>query len=115
MTTNDTYTLLSLLPSTSYALSYALPLFFVSLLLTFTGCFLTLDRTRTFAPSSVPPSAPRSKRVCAQLLPDKCSALLEGGVGGMASGYGFGGMPCPVCLMISFDLSGQCTFPRSLR
>ena len=92
MTTNDTYTLLSLLPTTSYALSYALPLFFVSLLLTFVGCFLTLDRTRTFAPASVPPSSSKSKRGCTHLLPDKWSAVLEGGVGGLASGYSFGSM-----------------------
>jgi len=71
----------SLLPSTPYVLAYAVPLVSVSLLLTFVGTFLTLDRTRTF-PHFDP-----------ELKPSPYSRLrvfLDGGVGGYASGYAFG-------------------------
>ncbi|KAF9005493.1 hypothetical protein BDQ17DRAFT_1423976 [Cyathus striatus] len=41
-------TLTALLSTTPYTLAYALPLLFLSLLLTFAGTFFTLDRTRVF-------------------------------------------------------------------
>lgn len=88
MTTNDTYDLLSLLPTTSYTLVYALPLFLVSTLLTFAGCFLTLDRTRTF-PSSAPAPTSRGKRPVLSWLR---LLNLGGGIGGLCGGYAFGGM-----------------------
>jgi hypothetical protein len=81
--------LASLLPSSSYSLSYALPLLFFSIVLLFAGTFLTLQRTRSFAP-----------RNDAMQLPGALGALkqkkmahfyLEGGVGGVSVGYAFGG------------------------
>ena len=92
-TSNESYDLLSsLLPSSPYALAYALPLFFLSVLLTFAGAFLTLDRTRSFPPTASPQTARKPKRVCSDLIPSKWSAVLEGGLGGLASGYIFGGV-----------------------
>ncbi|KAI0698084.1 hypothetical protein BC835DRAFT_1413230 [Cytidiella melzeri] len=88
MTTNDTHDLLSLLPNTSYTLAYALPLFIVSIILTFAGCFLTLDRTRTF-PSSVQAQAPPTKKP--SLLSRLQPLYLGGGIGGCCGGYAFGG------------------------
>ncbi|EPQ54720.1 hypothetical protein GLOTRDRAFT_111384 [Gloeophyllum trabeum ATCC 11539] len=87
--TTESCTLTSFLPTSSYTLAYALPLLFISFLLTYAGAFLTLDRTRTFAPSgdtldlNVPSSyIPTKKR--------RFVWLLEGGLGGLASGYAFG-------------------------
>lgn len=73
--------LTSLLPSTSYLLAYVLPLLFLSLTLTFAGAFLTLDRTRSFAPSY--DTLPKQR---------KTRWTVEGGVGGLAVGYVFGSM-----------------------
>ena len=87
MTANDTYDLLSLLPTSSYTLVYALPLFVVSTVLTFAGCFLTLDRTRTF-PSSAPLTTTASKRASLRWLR---YLNLGGGIGGLCGGYAFGG------------------------
>jgi hypothetical protein len=78
--------LLALLPSPAYVLSYSLPLLLLSIVLTFAGAFLTLDRSRSFAPryDALPGGFdPRGKK--------KFHWLLEGGVGGLASGYVFGG------------------------
>ena len=78
--------LLTLLPSPAYVLSYSLPLLLLSLILTFAGAFLTLDRSRSFAPryDALPGGFdPRDKR--------KFHLSLEGGIGGLASGYVFGG------------------------
>jgi hypothetical protein len=75
-----------LLPSTPYVLAYSLPVLFVSVLLTFAGTFLTLDRTRTFPPRyDALPGAYEKKSG------RKVSWLLEGGVGGLGIGYAFGG------------------------
>ncbi|KAJ6600796.1 hypothetical protein B0H10DRAFT_2082938 [Mycena sp. CBHHK59/15] len=84
MAINDLCTLSTLLPSTSYLLAYALPLYFLSLLLTFAGAFTILDRTRSFPPEryGVLPGAFEQKK---RLL-----FLLEGGVGGLAAGHAFG-------------------------
>ncbi|TCD62424.1 hypothetical protein EIP91_006906 [Steccherinum ochraceum] len=73
------------LSSTTYILTYSIPLIIVSLLLTFAGAFLTLDRTRTFTPRQPPSLAPKARfcRVSAM-------SLLEGGVGGIAIGFAFG-------------------------
>ncbi|TFK48645.1 hypothetical protein OE88DRAFT_1810084 [Heliocybe sulcata] len=85
----ESSTLVSLLPTTSYTLAYALPLLFISFLLTYAGAFLTLDRTRTFAPRA----DAMDVKMPAAYIPDKKSRfvwLLEGGLGGLASGYAFG-------------------------
>ena len=86
MSTLSNVALTDLLPSTGYLLSYSLPLLFLSILLTFAGAFLTLDRTRSFAPhySALPGGFDtKSKK--------KFHWLLEGGIGGLATGYVFGG------------------------
>jgi len=70
-------TLISLLPS-SYRLIYALPLLLLSLVLTFAGAFLALDRTRSFSPS---------KDVQHKI---KKFWVLEGGIGGLVLGWMFG-------------------------
>ncbi|KAJ7621139.1 hypothetical protein FB45DRAFT_798859 [Roridomyces roridus] len=84
MTINDSVTLTNLLPSTDYLLTYSLPLLFLSLLLTFAGTFLTLDRSRSFPPEryGVLPGAFEPKK--------QINFTLEGGVGGLTSGYAFG-------------------------
>ncbi|KAI0310727.1 hypothetical protein OF83DRAFT_1070095 [Amylostereum chailletii] len=73
-----------MLPSTSLALAYSLPLLLISLLLAFAGSFLTLERTRAFAPQRDAFQLPGTKK---RKLP---RFYLEGGVGGLASGYAFG-------------------------
>lgn len=85
-TDNDVYTLLVLLPSTPYTLAYALPLFLVSALITCAGAFLTLDRTRVFPKTT----AAQTKHTIAN--PSSLSRFpLGGGIGGLCSGYAFGG------------------------
>ncbi|KAJ6467007.1 hypothetical protein C8R45DRAFT_1020804 [Mycena sanguinolenta] len=84
MAINDTTTLTTLLPSTSYLLAYSIPLLLLSILLTFAGAFLTLDRSRSFPAEryGVLPGAFEQKK--------RIHFLLEGGVGGLAAGYAFG-------------------------
>ncbi|KAF8639381.1 hypothetical protein AX17_001537 [Amanita inopinata Kibby_2008] len=87
MNTTVTTELTTLVPSTTYTLIYALPLLLISLLLIFAGTFLTLDRTRSFAPkgkyfSTASYDLRRKKRWRWWWL--------EGGVGGLAAGYVFG-------------------------
>jgi hypothetical protein len=83
-----------LLPTTGYLLAYVLPILLLSLPLTFAGAFLTIDRTRIFAPrqdagyemdSSHVSGVKRRRRRRRFLF------LLEGGLGGLAGGYLFGG------------------------
>ena len=96
MSTTAETTLSSLLSSSPYLLAYALPLLFLSLLLTFAGAFLTLDRTRAFAPrydALQPPEATRIQH--AEVLLKKIFRL-EGGIGGIALGFVFGGMLRPL-------------------
>lgn len=87
-----TNSLISLLLTTPYVLIYCIPLLLFSLILTFAGTFLILDRSRSFPPSS---------EVDYVVLPapgtfgqkqggHKFIWLLEGGVGGLLSGYAFG-------------------------
>lgn len=84
MTVNNTATLTTLVPASSYLLAYAVPLLLLSILLNFCGAFLTLDRSRSFPPKydAMPGAFDRPKR--------KLHWLLEGGVGGLATGYAFG-------------------------
>jgi hypothetical protein len=88
---NQTALLTTLLPSATYTLAYTLPLLLASLCLTFAGAFLTLDRSRSFPPiyDSIPGDFFPQKRS------RKLHWLLEGGVGGLAAGYVFGG-ECPL-------------------
>lgn len=78
MTTAPTSTidLLDLEPM-PYRLGYGIPLIVLSTALCFAGAFLTLDRTRTFAPVSVGKNQTVIYR-------------LEGGVGGLIIGWAFG-------------------------
>ncbi|KAJ6504256.1 hypothetical protein C8R47DRAFT_1174810 [Mycena vitilis] len=84
MPADDSTTLTTLLPSTPYLLAFSIPLLLLSLLLTFAGAFLTLDRSRSFPPEryGVLPGAFEQKK--------RLVFLLEGGVGGLAAGYAFG-------------------------
>lgn len=81
----------TLLPSSSYLLAYALPLLLVSLILTFFGAFLTLDRTRRFRAKNDMYVMPGSFGKETKGLRLKRMMVLEGGVGGILLGYAFGG------------------------
>ncbi|CCM06129.1 uncharacterized protein FIBRA_08378 [Fibroporia radiculosa] len=87
----------TLFSSTSYALAYTLPLILVSVLLTFAGAFLTLDRTRAFPSTRTSSSYDTLKPspqfdVNVKVAQNSVGSffLLEGGIGGLASGYVFG-------------------------
>jgi hypothetical protein len=80
--------LTDLLPSTSYRLAYAIPLFVLSTLLAFAGSFFTLDRTRSFRPHSDPLHVPGSFSLTKN--PRRFRLYLQGGLGGLAIGYSFG-------------------------
>lgn len=92
--------LIPLLSTTPYLLAYALPLLFISLLLTFSGTFLTLDRSRSFPPTDG--AVKGGKGYAALPKPGalsfdktkktirKLNWILEGGIGGLAGGYVFG-------------------------
>lgn len=85
---SELYNLQSLLPSTPYLLAYSLPLLLVSLILTFAGSFLTLDRTRSFPQKYQPiPGSFGTQKSRKQFW------ILEGGIGGLAIGFVFGGKP----------------------
>lgn len=79
--------------SSPFLLAYSLPLLLLSVVITFAGTFLTLDRTRTFAPrSDADPTPP----IPGSLGVEKPTASLlrkfrlDGGLGGLAMGYVFG-------------------------
>ncbi|TFK86845.1 hypothetical protein K466DRAFT_492029 [Polyporus arcularius HHB13444] len=86
MSTAET-TLSSLLSSSSFLLAYALPLFFLSLLLTLAGAFLTLDRTRTFAPRYDALSPSETTKIQHAEVLFKRIFRIEGGIGGIALGF----------------------------
>lgn len=79
----------SILPS-PYNLVYAVPLLVASLPLTFTGAFLTLDRTRTFAPQADVDAIPGEFDFKNKKSRLKSWWGLEGGVGGLAGGWACG-------------------------
>ncbi|KAI0823299.1 hypothetical protein BC628DRAFT_1325331 [Trametes gibbosa] len=87
MSAHTQATLTALLPSSPYLLAYALPLLFLSLLLTFAGAFLTLDRTRVFSPRYDALSAPETTKIQHAEAVVKRVLRLEGGIGGAAIGY----------------------------
>lgn len=87
-------------PSSSYRLAYDLPLFALSLILTFAGAFLTLDRTRSFRPRSDSLHAPGSFNLTKK--PKRVRFYLQGGLGGVAIGYSFGRMfMCILCRKVA--------------
>jgi len=79
-----TVRLADLLPTNGFLLPYALSLFLASLVLTFAGAFLTLDRTRSFAP--VGDLFQDRKESTARVI----SSFIRGGVGGILTGFAFG-------------------------
>ncbi|KAJ4479788.1 hypothetical protein C8J55DRAFT_514374 [Lentinula edodes] len=87
---NSSDSLSTLLPSSSYLLAYTLPLLLVSLILTFSGAFLTLDRTRRFRAKNDMYVMPGSLGKETKGLRLKRMMVLEGGVGGILLGYAFG-------------------------
>lgn len=79
-----TVRLTDLLPTNGYLLPYVLSLFFSSLALNFAGAFLTLDRTRSFAPAA-DVLQDRQKSI-----PRLIGSFFRGGIGGILTGYVFG-------------------------
>lgn len=79
-----TVRLTDLLPTNGYLLPYAFSLFFASLVLTFSGAFLTLDRTRSFAP--VGDAFQDRQKSTFRLV----ASFIRGGVGGILTGFVFG-------------------------
>ncbi|KAJ8080217.1 hypothetical protein PM082_017047 [Marasmius tenuissimus] len=78
--------ILTLLSTPGHILAYSLPLFFLSLVLTFAGAFLTLDRTRVFRSKSLDmPGGLSTKRGKFERW-----FKMEGGVGGVVTGWMFG-------------------------
>jgi hypothetical protein len=93
--------LTSLLTPTPYLLAYALPLLLISLLLTFSGTFLILDRSRSFPPAAngergstsgykslIPGKFPTIEKM--KMKKGSVNYHLEGGIGGLAGGFCFG-------------------------
>lgn len=79
-----TVRLSDLLPTDGYLLPYALSLFFASLVLTFAGAFLTLDRTRSFAPAG--DGFQDRQKQTSRLI----TSFIRGGIGGILTGFVFG-------------------------
>ena len=79
-----TVRLTDLLPTNGYLLPYALSLFFTSTVLTFAGAFLTLDRTKSFAPTS--DAFQDKQKPMSRLI----ASVFRGGVGGILTGFVFG-------------------------
>ena len=79
-----TVRLADLLPTNDYLLPYALSLFFASLVLTFAGAFLTLDRTRSFAPAG---DVIQDRQMATSRL---IASFIRGGMGGILIGFVFG-------------------------
>ena len=84
-----TVRLTDLLPTSGYLLPYALSLFFASLVLTFAGAFLTLDRTRSFAP--VGDAFQDRQKSTSRLI----ASFVRGGMGGILTGFVFGSKQPP--------------------
>ncbi|PPQ97818.1 hypothetical protein CVT26_012919 [Gymnopilus dilepis] len=87
-----------LLPTTPYLLAYALPLLLLSIFVTFSGTFFTLDRSRSFPPldggsSSLKGYAAVPGGLAFEKTTGRKKGLkwyFEGGIGGLAGGYLFG-------------------------
>ena len=76
--------LTDLLPTNGYLLPYALSLLFISLVLNFSGAFLTLDRTRSFAPTG--DVFKDARKSTSRLI----ASFFRGGSGGILTGFVFG-------------------------
>ncbi|KLO17304.1 hypothetical protein SCHPADRAFT_846773 [Schizopora paradoxa] len=107
--------------STPFLLAYSLPLLLLSILLALSGTFLTLDRTRTFAPrSDVASSIPGAYDDIKQNPSFIRSFLalrwvrLDGGIGGAAAGYVFGlQLATFLALLISNNTSSHTLTPTT--
>lgn len=90
MASNDTNGLLSAaLDSPPFLLAYTIPLLIISFIIAFAGTFLTIDRTRTFAPvAELNGSTPSSNKL--NPFPRNFYLFFEGGIGGIATGFAFG-------------------------
>ncbi|KAF8158509.1 hypothetical protein B0H34DRAFT_709150 [Crassisporium funariophilum] len=106
-----------LLPSPPLVLAYSLPLLLLSLILTFAGTFLTLDRSRSFPAQGGPDyaalpvpgafSSPNKKV-------RKLTWALEGGVGGLVAGYAFGlHLSTALALLIPATTNSASLSPKS--
>lgn len=102
-----TVRLTDLLPTNGYLLTYALSLFFASLLLTIAGAFLTLDRTRSFAPAS---DVLHGRNQSTSRL---IASFFRGGVGGILIGFVFGSKCLVFCSSSTEASLSQCISPPS--
>jgi hypothetical protein len=84
------FELTQVLATEAFVLPYAILLLLLSLVLTFAGSFLTLDRTRSFAPAADVYPKPKSHFI---------RSFFHGGVGGLITGFTFGRMffVCYLC------------------
>jgi len=90
MSGHSSQTLVHLLSSTPYTLAYSLPLLCLSLILTFAGTFLMLDRSRSFPPSADYDTLPG---VFEKSRKHKFVWYWEGGIGGLTCGFTTGRKP----------------------
>ncbi|KDR82403.1 hypothetical protein GALMADRAFT_58295 [Galerina marginata CBS 339.88] len=109
-----------LLPTTPYLLAYALPLLLLSLLLTFAGTFLTLDRSRSFPPTDAAAASGKGYAAVPGTLAfekpkkSRLTWMLEGGIGGLAGGYAFGvHLSTALALLIPATTSSASLSPKS--
>ncbi|EMD39743.1 hypothetical protein CERSUDRAFT_112033 [Gelatoporia subvermispora B] len=106
----------ALLGSKSYTLAYALPLLCLSLVLTFAGAFLTLDRTRSFVPRATGMLLHTDNPTKLREVETNMRRIffLEGGVGGLATGYTFGvHLATFLALLVPASTSSVLMSPRS--
>ncbi|KAF8968937.1 hypothetical protein BDZ97DRAFT_1902721 [Flammula alnicola] len=109
-----------LLSSTPYLLAYAIPLLLLSIFLTFSGTFFTVDRSRTFPPTD----SGAENGYAALPAPGAFTSfdkpkrrfnwVLDGGVGGLAGGYAFGvHLSTALALIIPATTSSAPLSPKS--
>lgn len=92
MSNESNATLTYLLSPTPYSLAYILPLLCLSSVLTFSGTFLTLDRSRSFPSKADYAALPGAFEKTKQR---KFVWYFEGGIGGLACGYTTGRLSAP--------------------
>ena len=97
--------LTDLLPTNAYLLPYALSLFFASLTLTFAGAFLTLDRSRSFAPVG---DVPQDRQQSTSRL---IASFIRGGVGSILIGFVFASKRSPFSSYRAVDSRSQLILP----
>ncbi|KAG7090472.1 hypothetical protein E1B28_009586 [Marasmius oreades] len=86
----DPVSILTLLVSPSYLLAYTLPLLFLSLILTFAGAFLTLDRTRFFKQKDTYVDVDMPGGMGSTRGRFERWFKMQGGLGGLIGGWSFG-------------------------